>query len=276
MKITEKEFNVLTGEETITEREETAAEKKYREKDYAVEPRKTPAKSLSVEELEDKLDRLIEEYKDVASGRTSGNLKSIDANIIRTRILLDQRESEYLSRPVAEEDEDEYEGRYQNIGVKEKKKPKHLRTPRELEIIQEELKVKEDELKTTVDASKNKEYNFSEKKLQRIKDHRNQLRKSITQLKNILYANNIMVRKPRQKKGGAIGETARLGRPASIPESPLRSSSQIPTPPRGYNDAFSSELHSEPKRSGKLDGYGRISNRRNMSLFKNDSCVIPM
>jgi hypothetical protein len=31
MKITEKEFNALTGEETITEREETAAEKKARE-----------------------------------------------------------------------------------------------------------------------------------------------------------------------------------------------------------------------------------------------------
>lgn len=31
MKITEKEFNALTGEETITEREETAQEKAYRE-----------------------------------------------------------------------------------------------------------------------------------------------------------------------------------------------------------------------------------------------------
>ena len=31
MKITEKEFNVITGEETITEREETANEKKERE-----------------------------------------------------------------------------------------------------------------------------------------------------------------------------------------------------------------------------------------------------
>jgi hypothetical protein len=31
MKIIEKEFNVQTGEETITEREETAAEKKARE-----------------------------------------------------------------------------------------------------------------------------------------------------------------------------------------------------------------------------------------------------
>jgi hypothetical protein len=32
MKIIEKEFNAATGEETITEREETAAEKKKREK----------------------------------------------------------------------------------------------------------------------------------------------------------------------------------------------------------------------------------------------------
>ena len=31
MKITVKEFNVITGEETITERDETAAEKKARE-----------------------------------------------------------------------------------------------------------------------------------------------------------------------------------------------------------------------------------------------------
>jgi hypothetical protein len=31
MKITEKEFNALTGEETITERDETATEKKERE-----------------------------------------------------------------------------------------------------------------------------------------------------------------------------------------------------------------------------------------------------
>lgn len=31
MKITEKEFNAITGEEIITERDETAAEKKIRE-----------------------------------------------------------------------------------------------------------------------------------------------------------------------------------------------------------------------------------------------------
>ena len=35
MKIIEKEFNALTGEETITERDETAAEKKAREKSQA-------------------------------------------------------------------------------------------------------------------------------------------------------------------------------------------------------------------------------------------------
>jgi hypothetical protein len=32
MKIIEKDFNIQTGEETITERDETAAEKKIREK----------------------------------------------------------------------------------------------------------------------------------------------------------------------------------------------------------------------------------------------------
>jgi len=35
MKIIEKEFNVLTGEETITERDETSAEKMVREKNEA-------------------------------------------------------------------------------------------------------------------------------------------------------------------------------------------------------------------------------------------------
>jgi hypothetical protein len=35
MKITEKEFNALTGEETITERDETIAEKKAREEALA-------------------------------------------------------------------------------------------------------------------------------------------------------------------------------------------------------------------------------------------------
>ena len=35
MKITEKEFNSITGEETITERDETVSEKKAREKAQA-------------------------------------------------------------------------------------------------------------------------------------------------------------------------------------------------------------------------------------------------
>ena len=37
MKITEKEINVITGEETITEREETAMEEKERLADLAAE-----------------------------------------------------------------------------------------------------------------------------------------------------------------------------------------------------------------------------------------------
>jgi hypothetical protein len=50
MKIVEKEFNALTGEETITEREETTAEKIYREKaeaDYALAQTEAQAKATA-------------------------------------------------------------------------------------------------------------------------------------------------------------------------------------------------------------------------------------
>ena len=114
-----------------------ANQESYHEGNIAVEPRKTPAKTLSVEELEEKLDRLIEEYKDVKSGRIAGNLKSIDANIIRTRILLDERENEYLKNPkgLSPEDEDEEnEGRYKKLRT-----TKYDRTSVEVPILQKEL-----------------------------------------------------------------------------------------------------------------------------------------
>jgi len=44
MKITEKEFNAQTGEEIITERDETAAEKKEREK-FAAELKEAKIKA---------------------------------------------------------------------------------------------------------------------------------------------------------------------------------------------------------------------------------------
>ena len=58
MKITEKEFNALTGEETITEREETAAEKKAREKleaDYAKVQAEAEAKAIARQAIADRL-----------------------------------------------------------------------------------------------------------------------------------------------------------------------------------------------------------------------------
>jgi hypothetical protein len=58
MKRTEKEFNALTGEETITEREETAQEKKEREafaKDVAARQAETEAKATRRQEILDKL-----------------------------------------------------------------------------------------------------------------------------------------------------------------------------------------------------------------------------
>jgi hypothetical protein len=58
MKITEKEFNALTGEETITEREETSAEKIYREKaeaDFLIEQAEAEAKATQKAALLERL-----------------------------------------------------------------------------------------------------------------------------------------------------------------------------------------------------------------------------
>jgi hypothetical protein len=58
MKITEKEFNALTGEETITERDETAAETKARldyAKEVAAEQAEAEAKAAQKAALLDRL-----------------------------------------------------------------------------------------------------------------------------------------------------------------------------------------------------------------------------
>jgi hypothetical protein len=66
MKITEKEFNVLTGEETFTEREETAQEKLERE---AVQTRiatdlaEAEAKSTARQAIADRLGLTADELK---------------------------------------------------------------------------------------------------------------------------------------------------------------------------------------------------------------------
>ena len=66
MKITEKEFNALTGKETITERDETAAERKEREKleaDHAVAQSEAKAKSIAKAALLTKLGITEDEAK---------------------------------------------------------------------------------------------------------------------------------------------------------------------------------------------------------------------
>jgi len=58
MKIIEKEFNAKTGEETITERDETAAEKHYREvraKEIAAELAAAEAKAVQKAALLERL-----------------------------------------------------------------------------------------------------------------------------------------------------------------------------------------------------------------------------
>jgi len=71
MKITEKEFNIQTGEETITEREETVAEKKAREQaeaDYAVRQAEAEAKATAKTALLTKLGITAEEAQLLLGG----------------------------------------------------------------------------------------------------------------------------------------------------------------------------------------------------------------
>jgi len=259
-------------------------QKNYKEGEHATEPRKSPAKISSIEETLDKLNRLIEEYKLVNSGQAKGNLKSIDANIIATRILLDEKEREYQKHPkgadFADKEDEENQGRYEGIGAKEPKPHKLFRTAPELDKLQTNLKDLEDELDETVNAYKYNADRFSENKLLRIKNRATELKKQITQVKNILYHNNIMqkpIRKARAKKGGSLMtvETARLGHPERIQETGLRQASSIPVPPSTYYNPFTS-VATEPKPSKKLSGYGRISDKRQTTAFKADSVAFPM
>lgn len=66
MKIIEKEFNALTGEETITERDETAAEKKQREafeKEVAAEKAEAERKTAARQVILDRLGLTADEAK---------------------------------------------------------------------------------------------------------------------------------------------------------------------------------------------------------------------
>jgi hypothetical protein len=68
MKITEKEFNALTGEETITERDETAIEKKAREKaqkDLLAEKAEAEAKAAAKQVILDRIGLTADELKTI-------------------------------------------------------------------------------------------------------------------------------------------------------------------------------------------------------------------
>ena len=66
MKITEKEFNIQTGEETITERDETAAEKKIREareKEIAAAQAEAEAKATARQAIAERLGLTADELQ---------------------------------------------------------------------------------------------------------------------------------------------------------------------------------------------------------------------
>ena len=74
----------------------------------------------------------------------------------------------------------------------------------------------------------------------------------------------------------AVPQTSRLGLPKQMILSKVISSKKTPIPSANYNNVFCRPLSNSSKRAGKLTGYGRISDKRNMSLFHNESVVMPM
>jgi hypothetical protein len=66
MKITEKEFNVITGETTVTERDETAQEqaaRETREAEFAVQQAEAEAKATARQVILDRLGLTADEAK---------------------------------------------------------------------------------------------------------------------------------------------------------------------------------------------------------------------
>jgi hypothetical protein len=71
MKIIEKEFNIQTGEETITEREETTAEKEFRiklEAEYEMQQAEAKAKAAARQVILDRLGLTAEEAQLLLGG----------------------------------------------------------------------------------------------------------------------------------------------------------------------------------------------------------------
>jgi len=71
MKIIEKEFNVITGETTVTERDETAAEqaaRETREAEFAVQQAEAEAKATARQAILDRLGLTAEEAQLLLGG----------------------------------------------------------------------------------------------------------------------------------------------------------------------------------------------------------------
>ena len=85
---------------------------------------------------------------------------------------------------------------------------------------------------------------------------------------------------PMRTVGGAMEQPARLGAPKNqVPNLSLSSSKKTPVPSPRYNIPFipdSPHHRPRPKHLEKLVGYGMVSNRRDSTMFKNDSMVFPM
>lgn len=266
----------------------------YREGNISQEPKKSPARVASIDELKKKLDGLYAERDRIESGKQPKNTyASVKANISRVEALLDEKTNEYLKNPTP----DSQTKRYKNLSAK-KKKTSSAKEPTDYSV--GDLEKLEKELDLTIRKSRDKEM-YTEEELDVLKQHIKMLRAHRIKIKNSLYNKGEMekpVRKPRatsseaglaskkrKKVGGShseIGvsefstdETARLGHPGKIDAFSLDGHSQIPIPPADYNQDYS-ELIRVVRPSRKFKGFGRVSDGRRGLLINADECRFEM
>lgn len=266
----------------------------YREGNISQEPKKSPARVASIDELKKKLDGLYAEKDRIESGKQpKTTYASVKANISRVEALLDEKTNEYLKNPTP----DAVTRRYKNLSAK-KKKTSSAKEPVDYSV--GDLEKLEDELALTREKSKSKGI-YTNREFEELKQHAKMLVSLRTKIKNRLYATGELEKPPkkvratsseaglaserRKKTGGShseIGvsefstdETARLGHPGKIDAYSLDNHSQIPIPPADYNQDYS-ELVRTVRPSRKFKGFGRISDGRRGLLFNADECRFEM
>jgi hypothetical protein len=239
---------------------------RYRDGNRAVVP-KTPARVASLKETEEKLEQVRSDYDDVIRGKKQGNRASLKANVSRLEELYKEKLNEHLKDPAP----DAPKKRYRGLSAKAIR-DRQREAPNKSLYTLNDLKDVEEDLEAVVQAYTERKAEYTADELAEIKQHAKELRARRAIIKKRLHSLKLLEKPPvkhRQKKGGSIGETARLGHPGVIEEIELDEGTQIPVPPVSYNQPFGAPGQTS-KASKKFTGRAQISDVRLNNFFNAD------